>query len=216
MTNLLFDLDGTLLDSETPIRLSLDAALGEFGLDPATPAELRSCIGPPLLTSLTSLLESRHLDSETAPDLLTAYRRTYRDVSIRHALLYPGIREMLTEVGERHRMGVVTSKPKQFAEPIIETLGLHPMLEVVEGPEMGETEEKAVTLRRALERLSAHPWEAVLIGDRHFDITAGSIVGTGTGGVTWGFGSRSELEEAGAGLIFENPAEVTNWARHIG
>lgn len=212
MTTLLFDLDGTLIDSTAPIRRSLDQALATFGLDPVGDDELQATIGPPLLISLTSLLAGRGADTGLAAELLAAYRSTYVVDSIELALAYPGIEEMLEMVGGLRRLGVVTSKPKIFAVPILETLGLARHFEVIEGPEIGESEEKPVTLARALDLLGIPAAETTLIGDRHFDIRAGKQLGTGTVGVTWGFGSRHELETAGADRIVESPSQIIHLA----
>ncbi len=207
----IFDLDGTLVDSTEPILRSLNHALADEGLDPLAADDLRRFVGPPLAPALRSLLIERDEDPAPVDSLIDAYRLVYRHISLELAATYPGIVELLDELEGDHRLSVVTSKPRVFARPIVEALGLESRFEIVEGPGDTELEEKTVTLGRALARIAAdaRTHDVTMIGDRRHDIEAGQFHGTRTVGVTWGFGDSSELEDAGADVIVDQPAQLS-------
>ena len=204
----LFDLDGTILDSTAPIRRSMEVALAGFGLIPLSDDELRAQIGPPLRTSLANLLARRGASAQLVEPLVEAYRADYVVSSIELAATFPGIPAVLQQIGAAHRMGVVTSKPRRFAVPILEHLGLARLMEVIEGPRRSESETKQMTLARTLEVLGVEGGDTIMIGDRHHDIDAGKAVGSLTIGVTWGYAGPGELEAAGPDLIIVEAEQI--------
>jgi phosphoglycolate phosphatase len=115
------------------------------------------------------------------------------------------------------RPAVVTAKPEAFARPILGKLGVVDCFHAVVGPPLdpGRQEAKAQTLERAMGALGietpslAAPAPAAMVGDRHFDVTAGRAMGLATVGVSWGIGSVSELRRAGADHIVNSPEELT-------
>ena len=211
MTICLFDLDGTLVNSTKPVLAALNSALDDLNLAPVTVEDLNFIIGPPLRATFISLVVERGGDETTADRLLDNYRERYRTTSIELAVSYPGVPELLGHLRDHIRLGVVTSKPATYAIPILDALGFSPMMEVMEGPDLSETEAKPATLGRALDRLAAvsNLDSVFMVGDRHHDIEAGRSAGVGTIGVTWGYGSRDELMQAGADSVVETPAEIS-------
>ena len=211
MTICLFDLDGTLVDSTRPVLTALNAALDDLDLAPVTAEDLNFIIGPPLRATFVALVAERGGDESTADRLVDAYRSGYRTTSIDLAVSYPGVPELLDDLKGHTRLGVVTSKPTAYAIPILDALGFSSMMEVMEGPGLGETEEKPATLARALDRLGVvSSFESVfMIGDRYHDIEAGQSAGVRTVGVTWGFGSRGELTDVGADYVVDTPDKVS-------
>jgi len=210
MRTVLLDVDGTLVDSSLPILQSLNTALTGLCLAEVEEDDLWKHIGPPLVQSLDSLLRSRGDDLSLLPRLMDDYRSAYQPISVELAVTYPGVREMLSGLAGRFRLGVVTSKPRAYAEPILRRLGFADLMEVIEGPDVAlETEPKTVTLARALNGMAIDdPSTAVMVGDRHHDIEAGHACSTKTMGVTWGFGSRQELEDARAEVVIDSPDEL--------
>jgi phosphoglycolate phosphatase len=105
-------------------------------------------------------------------------------------------------------VGVATSKPRAFAVPLLERLGYAPSLSVVEGPSLDPAlaEDKATTLRRALDAVGDAASDAVLVGDRHHDVDAAHANGIRCIGVLWGIGDATEL--AGADALAATPAEL--------
>lgn len=213
----LLDLDGCILDSAEPILGSLSAALESFGLAPVTRDDLGWLVGPPLAENAPRLLAERGADHVSPDELIARYRDDYRDRSVTGARTYPGIPEAVERLAERGPVGVVTSKPRVYALPILGALGLLDCFAVVEGPSQSEAESKVTTLERALVHLGRpdRP-DVAMVGDRRHDIDAGKAHGVHTVGVTWGFGTRAELEAAGADAIVEAPGEllaVVTWRR---
>jgi len=207
---LFFDVDGCLVDSTVPIHVCLDAAMVDFGLPPIPADQLDRHIGPPLQVTLTILVTELDEDPALVPLLMAAYRERYAHMSIDEARSYPGVPELvatLDAAGER--LGVVTSKPRRFAVPILEALDLARHFEVMFGPEETEAEPKTETLRRALAAVApCDVRSSLMIGDRHHDIEAAGNHTMSAIGVTWGFGSRSELEASGAVAVVDTAAEL--------
>ena len=174
--------------------------------------DLNFIIGPPLRATFVTLVADRGGDEAMADRLLDAYRTAYRTTSTELAASYPGVPELLEGLRGSVRLGVVTSKPAAYAVPILDALGFSEMMEVIEGPDLSETEAKPATLARALDRLGAVPGAGpiYMIGDRHHDIEAGQSAGVRTIGVTWGFGSRDELATAGADFVADAPEEISD------
>ncbi len=216
MSLVCFDLDGVIADSSIAIPEGINFGLAAVGLGPLPAAELRRYIGPPLLDSFAQLLQVAGLDPGRAAVCIEAYRSFYGEAAARLTLVYPGVVSMLDELGDSHRLAVVTSKPAAFAVPILTGLGLRERFAAVEAPELDELlEPKTETLRRALTRLGRSRDGVVMVGDRHHDIEAGRANGAVTAGVLWGFGSREELEGAGADHLVELPAELVDVVERV-
>ncbi|MCJ7781225.1 MAG: HAD family hydrolase [Acidimicrobiia bacterium] len=206
----LFDVDGTLVDSSEPVLLALNKALSEVGLRGVTSGDLGHLVGPPLRRTLETVVTDRGGRVELTDRLIDRYRLEYRTLSIELAASYSGVATLLDELAGRTRLGVVTSKPAEYAIPILDALGFSPMMEVIEGPDLSETEAKPETLARALTRLETRvePRSVAMIGDRRQDVEAGQSAGVGTIGVTWGFGTRQELLTAGADHVVDSPGQI--------
>lgn len=206
---ILFDLDGCLLDSTEPIGRCLDAALVDHDLDPIAPGDLAHRVGPPLQTMLATLLAERDAPLDLVDPLVESYRDRYRTVSIELARAYDGIPEALQALAGDERLGVCTSKPARWAVPILEHLGLAPLFAEIAGPGLTEAEPKSVTMAGVLDRLGpVDPAASVMIGDRHHDVDAARHHGLRSIGVTWGFGDRAELLDAGADAVVDHPSEL--------
>jgi phosphoglycolate phosphatase len=204
MTSVLFDLDGVLVDSRTPITTSLNHALGEAGAEPLPPEDLYRFIGPALADVFAELLgEAR--ESERVVACVASYRAHYGDESLRSTTLVPGIAAVLDGFAGR-RIGIASSKPIAFSEPILEQLGIRDRFEVVAGPDLnpfGET--KTTTIATALDTLGR---PAVMVGDRSHDVVGAHANGIPCVGVAWGIGTVAELEAAGADAIADRPGDL--------
>jgi phosphoglycolate phosphatase len=207
----LFDVDGTLVDSADPILTALNAALLDNALPPMSEVDLSKIVGPPIHQALQSVMRGWGENVDLVPKLVSDFRKVYQPLSLELAATYPGVLEMLANVSRVARLGVVTSKPAAYARPILERLGFAEYFEVIEGPDVGtEVEPKATTLQRALAAMSVEPSEGMIfmIGDRRQDVEAGRACNVQTLGVTWGFGSREELEAAGADAVIDRPDQL--------
>ncbi|WP_299711004.1 HAD family hydrolase [Tardiphaga sp.] len=207
MDTVFFDLDGTLTDPKIGITASIQYALARFDIRVPTQDELLWCIGPPLHASFKALLGTTDADADRAVDY---YRERFGDVGLFENTLYAGIEETLTAVAAPgRRLFVATSKPHVFADRIIDHFGLRPHFGRVFGSELDGTRvHKTDLLRYALDETATDPARAIMIGDRQHDIIGAANNGIATIGVLYGYGSRAELVDAGAGHLCKAPGEI--------
>lgn len=203
----LFDLDGTLIDSEHGITACVKHALLRLEVPVPAPEELRRWIGPPLRHSFAPLLDH---DAERIEAAVAYYHERFDTHGWREHAIYPGVEALIERLRDAgHRLAVVTGKPQHHAAPIVEHLPFGAAFERVYGPPPGSAQsEKATMIGAALADFGADPADAVMIGDRHFDID-GAVANRVRGiGVLWGFGGRAELEQAGAHAVAATPDEL--------
>jgi len=204
----LFDLDGVIADSRVAITRSINHALAREGLAPRPEAELAGCIGPPLVTAFRELLAVAGAEPARAEACVAAYRERYAEACLVETVVYAGVDRAVERLATRLPLAVATSKPTAYAEPILRELGLREAFRAVVGPSLDPAgEPKAATVGRALDALG-HPGPAALVGDRRHDVEAGRAHGLWKVGVLWGFGSREELETAGADVLVAHPDDL--------
>jgi phosphoglycolate phosphatase len=204
--NVLFDLDGTLTDPRAGIVGSLRYALRELGRPSPPDADLVRYIGPPLRETFASLLGS---DCREAIDEAVAlYRERLSAIGIFENAVYPGVPSMLAELQALGMtLYVATAKLQSFAERIVEYFGLTSFFHRVFGSELdGARAIKGDLIAYLLRRESLSPGGTVMVGDRAHDVLGAVANGVVAIGVRWGYGSREELEAAGATVLCEAPA----------
>lgn len=205
---LFFDLDGTLTDPAEGITNSFKHALRHFGIEIPSYSTLCSFIGPPLKDTFKKNFDF----SETKVDEGVAkYREYFSSKGLFENAVYPGIKELLAHLkGKGKKLVVATSKPEDFSLKIIEHFQLAPYFEYVCGSLMDETRtKKDEVIAYALERCGIKDLSRVLmIGDRKHDIIGAKKTGLKSCGVLFGYGSREELEEAGADYIAADVEEL--------
>lgn len=207
----LFDLDGTLTDPGEGITNSVAYALGKFGIQAPERRALYKFIGPPLHESF---MDFYGFDRDKAMLAVDYYREYYRDRGIWENRVYGGIAALLRELkGAGKRLAVATSKPEGFSRQILDRFGLSQYFDAVAGANMdGSRTRKAEVIACALERLGtkAGP-NAVMVGDREHDVLGAREMGLDCIGVLFGYGSREELEQAGAAHTAQTVAEVLSF-----
>jgi len=206
--NVLFDLDGTLTDPKVGITTSIADALTRMGRVPPHPDRLAWCIGPPLLESLATILETT--DEAACRRCLGFYRERFADVGLYENQVYDGIPELLTDFrAEGHRLYVATSKPTVYAVLILDHFGLTPHFTAVYGCELdGTRANKGELIGHLLASEGLDPRECVMVGDREHDVRGAARHGIPCVGVTYGYGSESELRSAGATVLVSRPAQL--------
>ena len=200
----LFDLDGTLIDSEHGITACVKHALAQLEVPEPAHEELRAWIGPPLRQSFAPLLGHDEAKVEAAVEF---YHQRFDTLGWREHEVYPGIDTLISRLLDAgHQLAVVTSKPHRHAEPIIAHLPFGDAFLRLYGPHPGSAHsEKASMIATALADFDCPPENAAMIGDRRFDIE-GAVANQIRGiGVLWGFGDREELEQAGAHAVAATP-----------
>jgi phosphoglycolate phosphatase len=193
-----------LADSAGPISACINTALVACGFRAREPESLHRYIGPPLAHAFAELT-GEPASGDVVKGCVAAYRDVYPSVSIRDTRVFAGVPEMLGAVGSRHPLGVATSKPRAYAEPLIEALGLRTFFAVIAAPGLSLLgESKTQTVGAALAALGAD-WGA-MVGDRNVDMAAAVAHGLLAVGALWGMGSVAELREAGADVLVDAPA----------
>lgn len=207
---LLFDLDGTITDSETGITRCVEYALNHFGIRVNNLSELSPFIGPPLLDSFK---EFYNFTDEQAVIATEKYRERYTDKGIYENELYPGIKELLAEAHRKGRTVILaTSKPEVFAKRILDYFELSSYFSFVAGSGLdGSLHTKTDVINHILRSNDIKDLSTVvMIGDRKHDIIGANNVGIDSVGVLYGFGDYKELSEAGATYIVKDIAELRN------
>ena len=205
---ILFDLDGTLTNSELGITKSVQHALKKFGIEVEDRTVLRPFIGPPLGESFQVYYGMSKEESELA---ITYYRERFSVKGLYENEVYEGVEKMLQDLKESgKKLILATSKPEKFTMLILEHFDLLKYFDFVAGATMdGSRGEKADVIRYALEISGIKDKsEAIMVGDRKFDILGAKENGLTSIGVLYGFGDREELTEAGADYIVEKAEDI--------
>jgi phosphoglycolate phosphatase len=206
----LLDLDGTLSDSRPGIAACFLHMLAELGHDPAAVGDVTWAVGPPIAVSIRTLLDKY---GDDRVDLgLTAYRACYSATGLYECSVFPGIPEMLAALTDAGRaLCVATSKRRDFAERVVDFLGLRQYLPKVYGAlPGGGLDDKKDLLAEILRVEGYDPASTTMVGDRLHDIHAAKANRLRSIGVLWGYGGQAELQEAGADVIAAAPAEVVS------
>jgi phosphoglycolate phosphatase len=202
----LFDLDGTLVDSVPGIWASIRVAAAELGLPEPTPEQLRSMVGPPLEDGFAAAFG---IGGDDVGRAVLAYRAHYSAGALFDATVYPGIPELLTGLrADGATLAVATSKPRDFAVRVLEHVGLLPEFAGVHGATFDGTvrhKEQVVAAALAAHPDGAHP---VLVGDRAQDVRGARVHGLPCIGAGWGPAPDGELVAAGAAVVVDRPADV--------
>ncbi len=206
--HILFDLDGTLIDNSTGITNSVTYALNKVGILENDRRKLLKFVGPPLPDSFQKYYGFSREDSIK---LVVYFQEYYREKGIHECELYDGMRTLLPLLKmEGKTLLVATSKPEVFAREILRSFEVDGCFAYIAGSNMDVSRaEKDLVIAYALESAGISDLsKAVMVGDREHDIIAAKKVGIRCIGVLYGFGSKEELEEAGADHIASSVEEL--------
>ncbi len=206
---LLFDLDGTLTDSQEGIINSIRYALGKLGITENDEDKLLTFIGPPFVNSLR---EHYGFDESRIGTAVTTYREYFTSKGIYENRLYPGVAEMLGRVRESGKnLVLATSKPEVYALRILELFGIREYFGIVSGSSLdGSISVKSDIIRRVFEQTGdEHREKSIMIGDRKHDILGARENGIDSVGVLYGYGKPEEITAALPTYTVRSVAELT-------
>ncbi len=208
-TNLLFDLDGTIIDSQEGIINSARYALKHFGIEDETDEELYKFIGPPLYDSFR---ERYGFDEEKTEEAVKEFRVYYQEKGVYESSLYEGITEMLKELKEAGKKIVLaTSKAEPYAIQILKDNNIYQYFDFICGSTMDDSRsKKADIINYILEQNDFEPEDTVMIGDKKHDVIGAKQTNLDSVGVLYGFGDYEELSNAGATYIVKDVKELRN------
>lgn len=198
-----FDLDGTITDSAKGIMNSVAYAFERFGVEEPDREKLKRFIGPPLIYSFQEFYGFSETDAEKAVEV---YREYYAETGIFENDIYEDVEEVFMGLKKSgKKLVLATSKPEVYAIRILKHFGLYEYFDFIGGATLDESRnDKVAVLSYILESLKIeNRSEIIMIGDRHHDIEGANVHGLDSLGVLYGYGSREELEEAGATYLTE-------------
>lgn len=198
--NLLFDLDGLLVDTGDGVFHCVRHALSPYGIE--VPDEDKALyMGPPLKYSFVTFA---HLPEEYVQEALDRYRALYDEVMISESRLYEGIDKMLAHLKEKgFYMCVATSKLDRYAEELLASLGVDRYFDLIGGADAdGKLKNKSMVIEDVLRRSGITDKKDVLmIGDRLYDVEGAKALGIDSLGVYMGYAAEGEHEKAGATYV---------------
>ncbi len=204
---ILFDFDGTLVDSSEGIYKSLIYAFEAYGHPIPEDELLKEFIGPPLYQSFTNLFG---FTDKHANEMIEKYRERYKVTGYLENTVYPGIPETLRKLKENGCvLATASSKPLKFVHDICEQREILDCFDYLGGTTFaGSNDTKASVILNAMDKIGASPDTTLMIGDRRFDIEGAHEAGIPCGAVLFGFGTRKEFEEYKAEYIIEKAEDI--------
>ncbi|MBI4374350.1 MAG: HAD-IA family hydrolase [Deltaproteobacteria bacterium] len=203
---LIFDLDGTLIDSKKDIANSIHWTLQSLNLPPVSDEEVYSYVGNgvrPLIQKSIGEEEGPHFQKA-----LKIFKEHYLSHCLDHTVPFEGAVAMLKSFSDKKK-AVFTNKPQYFTKPILKGLHLNTYFDAVIGSESGfpKKPDPAVIIH-LLKQFGISPQEAIFIGDSRVDIETGKNAGILTCGVTFGYRSEEEIREAKPDFVISELGEL--------
>jgi len=208
LKNVLFDLDGTLTDSQEGVIKCFQYTIMELRQAYCSESELKSLIGVPIRSIFQKLLESD--DNDLINKAICLYRERFSEIGIVENKVYPGITDLLVVLHKNsYRLWIVTLKNEVDAQKIAKYFSFDKLIRGVYGPNLNEyPDNKSQLIKSVLTDFQLVSNETVMIGDREEDIFAGKSNQTMTIGVTYGYGTEDEITNSGPDYICSNPYEI--------
>ena len=202
---LIFDLDGTLVDSKDQIGSALNQARELFDFNPLSDQKIEELIGLPI----DFFLEDLSLSTQKSLEIIAEFRRTLQ-ISINDGnKLFAGAFEFISLSKDKgYKTGIATSKPTYLAELVIVNSDLNNLIDVIQGTDGFPAKPNPTSIQKAMMRLDTE--NAIMIGDRIEDIQAAKAAGIESIGIAQSFHNKELLRDAGAKLAFDSFIELLN------
>lgn len=202
-----FDFDGTLADTAPAIVRTARQALSELGMSDAEMGDLRRLIGPPFPLAFTLVFG---MGAREAEQVTGRYRELFDQLPPDSWPLFDGVPELLRALkAQGRRLAVASSRRDYLVRAMLQAQGMLGLFDAVHGSGEKVSASKAHLIGRCLDDLGAAPGDAVMVGDRHFDVESAAELGVPCVGVTYaGTGDRAELEQAGAAAVAASVDEL--------
>ncbi len=207
-----FDCDGTLVDSQHAVVEAMRAAFTGFGREAPAPAAIRRTIGLSLPVAMAELWPEGSRDDWEA--LTAGYRTTamaMRGRGQHHEPLYPGAAETIAALDDAgYLLGVATGKSQRGLRATLERFNLTARFVTLQTADDAPSKPHPAMLRQAMAEAGAAPGETVLVGDTVFDIEMALNAGAAAIGVSWGYHATEDLHAAGAHLVVDSFPELSD------
>jgi phosphoglycolate phosphatase len=208
MDLVIFDLDGTLIDSSRDLANSVNATRAHFHLPPLENETVYSYVGNGAPVLIRRALGADYTEDEVQ-DALLYFLGYYRDHMLDHTVLYPGVREILDRLRDACvRMAVLTNKPVRFSQAIIDGLGLHDhFCRVYGGNSFDQKKPHPVGIETLIAECGATRDETLMVGDSSVDVQTARNAQVKVCGVTWGFQPET-FAESPPDFLIHRPEEL--------
>ncbi len=208
-----FDLDGTLLDTLADLGESMNEALADLGCPGHTLDAYRTMIGDGVLELARRALPPERRDNETIAACVASMRRIYGGRWDRKTKPYAGIPEMLDGITTAAvPVAILSNKPHEFTEAIVERMLSRWRFAAVAGARNGVPRKPDPTAAiKIAEQLSVEPGRCLYLGDTGTDMRTARAAGMFAVGALWGFRDADELKRCGAQALIERPQQVLQW-----
>lgn len=204
----IFDLDGTVVNPGTAIPRCINYALKKHGIKPVPIERLKRYIGFDLETIFTEITKRK--DKRFIKSCIDSYRERFHKEGIAEHRLYPGIVGLLEAAARQGTLVAATIKPKVSCDMVLDHLGIRPFFTSVYGCEAnGKPTNKMDLLKHVMKAEGIK--SGVVIGDRGIDIEAAKKCSCISIGVSYGYGTKEELAQAGAERIAETVGELRQY-----
>lgn len=206
----LFDMDGTLCDSEEGIKNGIEVALSMMNMKIPPRDDLDDFIGPPLMESFTKELGMNGVEARTT---IKWFRDYYMRKGKFENRLYPHMDKVLEAAARKGQVGLATSKPEIIAKEILQHFKIDHYFDIVGGASIdGSRSSKEEVLHYTLEMVTSFDEERIyMIGDRYTDMEGAKKLSLIPIGVLYGYGSKEELLQAGAHKMMDSPLQLKEW-----
>lgn len=208
---LIFDLDGTLIDSHEDIVSTVNTTLSFFGVDGLTPLEIRNSIGIGIFNLVLKKLVAKGIyQTDLAAKI---YSDNYRKCMLEKTSVYHGVIEVLEELKAYPKI-VLTNKSNEFVRPILRQLNLENYFVNIYGKEsFFKNKPDPYPVLKIAEEFGVHSEEILIIGDSDIDIQAGKQANSWAIGVSYGYGDLERMRHEKADFIVHHPREILNLLR---
>ncbi|MCB8819008.1 phosphoglycolate phosphatase [Microvirga rosea] len=205
----LFDLDGTLVDSARDLQDALNALLGEEGLRPVSLVETKAMVGDGVAKLVERALLATGGNVSRLDSLVGRFLEIYELNPTRHTQAYSDVGEVLGTLHRQGvRLGVVTNKPLVATTDILKALGLADLFRsIIGGDSLSQRKPHPAPLQLALRQLQVQPSEALMVGDNYHDVQAARAAGVPVVAVTYGY-SHKPPSELGADALIDTMPEL--------
>ncbi len=211
-----FDADGTLVDSQAHIHAAMVETFTAFDHPPPALAGTRSIIGLTLDQAIARLL-GRPVDGQVA-EMTRYYKDTFHRLAAHpemHAPLFPGIEQLVDELAGHDDvfLAIASGKSRRGIDEMLETHDLRGRFTALRTADDCPSKPHPAMVLECCEEVGIAPARAMVVGDTSFDIEMARAAGAGAIGVAWGYHAPSELHEAGAHAVVDEPGEIAVMVR---
>ncbi|MFQ9838361.1 MAG: HAD hydrolase-like protein [Eubacterium sp.] len=209
--SVIFDFDGTICDTGEGVKKSAKYSLDAFNIPSDDWQTLDCFIGPPLLVTFQEQFNQSAADADL---LVQKFRERYTNTGIYECELYNGIKQLLINLkDDGMKIGIASSKPQVFVETLLNKFAIAKYFDSVCATSFAaDCESKQNIIARCLKELETEPKDALMVGDRFYDIDGAKADMVDGAGVLWGYGSKFEFIECGAKYIVDKVEDIESIA----